>query len=188
MFRPLPSSLTVRWRPAEGDGLEHLTITSSGAGFRAGSVLIGERGGQPYGMHYRIDCNAQWEVTSFLVENTHGQRLVLRSPKLGHWLDDAGQRVEDLTGCVDIDLSGTPFTNTLPIRRLSLNMDSGPVAFKMLYVPFESLQPVPDHQIYTCLTNGKLYRYAAADRTFTADLPVDDFGLVTDYPTLFKRH
>ena len=57
----------------------------------------------------------------------------------------------------------------------------------MVYVPFDSFEPVVDRQRYTCLTPARLYRYQAADRTFTADLPVDEDGLVLDYPTLFKR-
>ncbi len=68
MFRAL-SSTTVRWRPLEGEGLEHLTLrtfdTSLGAAIRAESVLIGERGATAYGVRYRIDCDAGWRVFSF---------------------------------------------------------------------------------------------------------------------------
>ena len=56
MFRS-PSLKTVRWRPLEGEGLEHLTIGPSQTGIRASSVLIGERGGRPYGVRYVIDCD-----------------------------------------------------------------------------------------------------------------------------------
>ncbi len=53
--------------------------------------------------------------------------------------------------------------------------------------PFDSFEPTVDGQHYTCLKDGKLYRYEAEDRSFTADLPVDADGLVIDYPTLFQR-
>ena len=59
MFRR-PSLKTVRWRPLEGEGLEHLTIGPSDAGIRASSVLVGDRGGRPYGLRYSIDCDAAW--------------------------------------------------------------------------------------------------------------------------------
>ena len=57
----------------------------------------------------------------------------------------------------------------------------------MLYVPFDDFMPFRDAQRYTCLQAGRLYRYEAADRTFAADLPVDEHGVVGDYPTLFRR-
>ena len=61
----------------------------------------------------------------------------------------------------------------------------------MLYVPFDTFEPLRDSQHYTCLsegmTNDRLYRYEAADRSFSADLPLDEDGLVLDYPTLFIR-
>ena len=99
----------------------------------------------------------------------------------------AGDALPEFDGCIDIDLAGTPFTNTLPIRRLGLTPESGTVPLDMLYVPFDSFRPLRDQQRYTCIEEGRRYRYEAADRTFTAELPVDEDGLVTDYPTLFRR-
>jgi uncharacterized protein len=46
---------------------------------------------------------------------------------------------------------------------------------------------IVDEQRYTCLKRHSLYRYEAVDRSFSADLPVDPDGLVTDYPGLFER-
>lgn len=70
---------------------------------------------------------------------------------------------------------------------MDLTRASGTAKLKMLYVPFDSFEPTVDGQHYTCLEDGKLYRYQAEDRSFTADLPVDEDGLVIDYPTLFQR-
>ncbi|MBP2237323.1 hypothetical protein J2Z31_003841 [Sinorhizobium kostiense] len=190
MFRAL-SSTTVRWRPIEGEGLEHLTIRPLdafvGAAIRAESVVIGERDGAAYGVRYRIDCDAGWRVSSFIVETTDGRGLHLRSDGGGHWRTAEGTSLPQFDGCIDIDLSATPFTNTLPIRRLGLVRDAGTVKLKMLYVPFDSFEPTVDVQRYTCLEDGKLYRFEENDDSFTADLPVDEDGLVIDYPYLFRR-
>ncbi|WP_331372155.1 putative glycolipid-binding domain-containing protein [Sinorhizobium chiapasense] len=190
MFRAL-SSTTVRWRPLEGEGLEHLSLraleATAGAAIRAESVVIGEHGGRPYGLRYLIDCDANWQVMSFLIETTDGRALHLLSDRQGHWRDLNGVALPEFDGCIDIDLAGTPFTNTLPIRRLKLSRKAGTAKLKMLYVPFDTFQPVIDGQHYTCLEDGRLYRYEAEDRSFAADLPVDEDGLVTDYPTLFRR-
>ncbi|KQV35117.1 MULTISPECIES: putative glycolipid-binding domain-containing protein [unclassified Rhizobium] len=186
MFRGL-SPTTARWRPLDGEGLEHLSIGPHDGGIRAASVLIGERGGRPYGVRYIIDCNADWAVLSFSIETTDGVRLALSSDGNGHWRNEAGIPLPQFEGCIDIDLAGTPFTNSLPIRRLGLQPQDGTVKLDMLYVPFDSFKPLRDSQRYTCLVEDRLYRYEAEDRSFTAELPLDEDGLVTDYPTLFKR-
>lgn len=189
MFRSLPLK-TVRWRPLEGEGLEHLTIApidADGAAIRAESVVIGDRGNKPYGVRYRIDCDVRWRVLSFLVETMAGERLALKSDGNGNWQTADGAPLPAYDGCIDIDLAGTPFTNTLPIRRLGLAPKDGTVNLTMLYIPFDTFEPFPDGQNYTCLEEDRLYRYEANDRSFAADLPVDEDGLVTDYPTLFKR-
>ncbi|HXV30041.1 MAG TPA: putative glycolipid-binding domain-containing protein, partial [Sinorhizobium sp.] len=182
---------TVRWRPLEGEGLEHLTIraidASNGAVIRAESVLIGERGGAAYGVRYRIDCDGGWRVMSLSLDTTDGRGLHLLSDGAGYWRMADGTALPRFDGLIDIDLAGTPFTNTLPIRRLDLTRRSGTAKLKMLYVPFDSFEPTIDGQHYTCLEDGKLYHYEAEDRSFSADLPVDEDGLVIDYPTLFQR-
>ena len=57
----------------------------------------------------------------------------------------------------------------------------------MVYIPMPSLTPVIDEQRYTCIEPGRRYLYEAVDRTFSAELEVDEDGLVVDYPTLFRR-
>ena len=44
--------------------------------------------------------------------------LVFEFDGAGHWADGSGAELPDLAGCVDVDIAVTPFTNTLPIRRL----------------------------------------------------------------------
>ncbi len=186
MFRPLLPTV-ARWRSLEGEGLEHLNMTTTGHNINATGVIIGGRGGIPYAVRYNIDCTSDWRVLHFLIETTSGLKLELQSDGNGHWTTMDADALPAFDGCMDIDLAGTPFTNTLPIRRLELTPKSGTAQLDMLYVPFNSFRPFRDSQCYTCLKEGKLYRYATTDRTFTAELPVDEDGLVTDYPTLFQR-
>ncbi|SES33428.1 putative glycolipid-binding domain-containing protein [Rhizobium sp. NFR03] len=193
MFRPL-QQMTARWRPLDGEGLEHLTLmplSGPRPGIRIESVVIGARGGSAYGLRYTIDCDPHWTTTALTLDTTTGIRLSLISDGLGHWQDDDGHALPAFDGCIDVDLAGTPFTNTLPIRRLALRPEDGTRSLDMLYVPFDTFEPLRDSQHYTCLsegmTNDRLYRYEAADRSFTADLSLDEDGLVLDYPTLFIR-
>jgi hypothetical protein len=88
-----------------------------------------------------------------------------------------------------VDVAETPFTNTLPIRRLRLSPgESAEIA--VAYFDGAELQPWPEPQRYTRLQKGEegeLYRIESLDGGFTADLAVDADGLVVDYPGLFRR-
>jgi uncharacterized protein len=90
-----------------------------------------------------------------------------------------------LLGAYDIDLTGSPLTNTLPIRRLDLLKAEPGVAHRIsvAWVLLPSLEVVQADQIYTLVGPG-VVRFA--NETFSADLIVDDDGFVADYPGLAK--
>jgi hypothetical protein len=107
----------------------------------------------------------------------------------GRWATDAGERLEHLGGCLDVDISATPFTNTLPIRRLGMK-EGESAEVVVVYVALPEIEIRTARQRYTCLrrrTEGDLYRYESLSSDFTAELPVDSDGLVADYPGVFRR-
>ena len=55
------------------------------------------------------------------------------------------------------------------------------------YIRVPSLAITPARQRYTAITPNALYRFESLESGFSADLPVDGQGLVTDYPGLFRR-
>ena len=91
-----------------------------------------------------------------------------------------------LYGAFDVDLTGSPMTNALPIRRLSLLKAERGVAHRIsvAWVIVPSLEVVQADQIYTHLGEG-MVRFA--NETFSADLSVDEDGFVRDYPGLARR-
>jgi hypothetical protein len=182
-----PRPVTARWRPVGADGLEHLDLRVEDGTIVIDSVVIGSRGGVPYGLRYRLVCDGGWITHGLDLTTTDGRALRLRSDGEGEWTDGEGFPIPHLDGCIDIDLAGSPFTNTLPIRRAALVAGGEAAEFRMAYVPFDTFRPVVDGQRYRCLEQDRLYRYEAADRSFTADLTVDGDGLVTNYPGLFVR-
>ena len=185
-FPPLTAA-TARWRPAVGTGLEHLDLRRAGEDMVADGVIVGGRDAPPYGVRYRIVCDGGWRTRRLDIETTDGRALRLVSDGAGKWSTADGAPRPDLDGCIDVDLAGSPFTNTLPIRRLDLSPSDGGRELRMVYVPFATFAATIDEQRYRCLEPGALYRYEAVDRSFAADLPVDGDGLVIDYPTLFVR-
>lgn len=81
-----------------------------------------------------------------------------------------------------IDLSATPFCNTLAMRWLQ-----GSGELTTLYVDLPSLQLLPSRQRYTALGNNR-WRYTdlGIANGFEADLEVNDDRLVVTYEGLFK--
>lgn len=175
---------SLRWRSVEDGAVEHLTLRRVPAGLRAESVRVDGRGAEPRGIAYAVDCDEDFNVTAFTLTTTEGRRLALERRE-GEWFGSDGQRLSGYEACHDIDFAGSPFTNTLPIRRLSWSPGQSR-SIATLYVPFTDFLPRIDRQIYTCL-GPRLFRYQAADGSFEAEIAVDDDGLVTDYPGLFAR-
>jgi len=180
----VPLELDLRWQALAWTGLEHCHVKETADGIFVRSSLIGERDGFRFGAFYDIQLDPNWTFRSLTLRRHDGRVLRLLSNGAGDWKID-GQRAPQLEGCVDIDISGSPFTNSLPIRRAQFNTDE-PREFDMAWIPVDSLEPFRDKQIYTRLDDTH-FRYAAADRSFIQVLTVDEHGLVVDYPTLFKR-
>jgi hypothetical protein len=172
---------TLRWVSLEHGGLEHCTVRPAPGGIEIESVVVGDG----FGARYRIELAPDWTVRAFQVRRTDGAALAMRADAPGRWSLDEGRLGGDLAGAIDIDLAASPFTNTLPIRRAPLALGAS-AEFRMLYVPFDTLEPFADAQRYTRLAPDR-YRYEAVDGSFAATITVDADGLVTDYPPLFRR-
>jgi hypothetical protein len=86
----------------------------------------------------------------------------------GRWTDGLGRLLPALDGAIDIDLSASPFTNTLPIRRLLLARGSS-ADIRAVYVHFPDLAILADPQRYTCLEPLRRYRYESLDSDFVLD-------------------
>ncbi|HZZ09229.1 MAG TPA: putative glycolipid-binding domain-containing protein [Paraburkholderia sp.] len=176
----------LRWKSEEGEGIEHLAFDARDDGFAVESVVVGQRYGKSYGLHYAVRCDAQWRTTFARLKIVNGAELELHGDGAGHWHDGHGFALSAIEGCIDIDIAATPFTNTLPIRRLQLaEGERQPIS--VAYIATPDLQLTRAEQAYTCIALNHEYRYEGIFRNFTANLTVDEDGLVIDYPTLFTR-
>jgi hypothetical protein len=185
VFRPL-TNRSVRWRPLEGIGLEHLRVASEDGRIVARGAAIGEFEGNAFGVRYKVICEPDWTFRELELDTANGVSLKIASDGRGGWIDGRGEELPGFEDCIDIDLGGSAFTNTLPIRRLNLEAADGPAELSMLYVPFNSFKPFVDDQRYTCL-EPRRYRYEAVDGAFAGELVVDDDGLIVEFPPLFIR-
>jgi uncharacterized protein len=181
------SRTVVRWQDWSGEGLEHLVLREGEDAVTADSTVLGTDEGRRFAARYRIDCDSAWRVrrleVSLLAEDVTVQ---LSSDGCGHWTDRSGAPRPDLGGAIDVDLTATPFTNTLPIRRLHL-ADGQSETIRVVYVRFPDLRVTMERQRYTCLEPRRRYRFESFDSGFVRDIEVDTAGLVVTYPGLFRR-
>ncbi len=182
---------TVRWAPWEHDdraGLgsdgvgpaEEFTLKWENEAWTATGAVGRER------VQYVIRISPTWHVRQFLLfRDLEEPDLWLGTDGNGRWGEMNGDHRPELDGCVDIDLPCTPFTNTLPIRRLPLHVgDTADI--RVAYVDVETLAVRPDRQRYTRLGTHR-WRFEQSATGFIQDFDVDPYGLVLDYPTLFRR-
>jgi uncharacterized protein len=185
---------SVRWSQQDGTGLEHLVMREDAPGAVIESAVVGEHEEGAFGLMYRIECDTRWQVMRLALRLSDGRTLDLhRVPcdqtnrhALAEWIDAEGVPQASLRGCIDVDLTATPFTNTLPIRRLRLQEGERHV-IRVVYVQVPSLAVRAAEQAYCCIEPNRRYRYDGLDTHFTAELTVDADGFVLDYPGLFKR-
>ncbi|GAA2617928.1 putative glycolipid-binding domain-containing protein [Paractinoplanes durhamensis] len=200
---PLPDSLF--WDRKDTTGVEHTLVDARNGLYARGTILAVKP--IAYTCRYELRTDPGW-ATAHLDVTTEGAGWV-RNVRLelaaGRWravtaeqgnldavLSAAGHARAGLPGiedsdqlykAYDVDLGGSPLTNTLPIRRLELLTAETGVSHRisaaLMLLP--SLEVVQADQIYTPLGAHRV-RYAS--ETFSADLTVDDDGFVVDYPGL----
>jgi hypothetical protein len=182
---------SICWTPIwnkdqEGVGLEHLLLAESAAD---SVVLAFDEQHGPFRLTYRLTWDEAWRLRDAdLVVATEGftRWLSLQTDGQGHWRHGDGQPIDELDGCLDIDIWPTPFTNSFPIRREPMAVGQRR-QFLMAWVFAPDLTVRPQRQAYTRLSD-RLYLFENLDGSdFRAELLVDEDGIVLNYPDLFRR-
>jgi len=182
---------TICWTPIwnrnrEGVGLEHLLLAER----MADSVVLAfdeEHG--PFRLTYRLTWDDSWRLRDAelrLATERFIRSLSLQTDGRGHWRHRHGRPIDDLDGCLDVDIWPTPFTNSFPIRREPMAIGERR-QFRMAWIFGPDLTVHAQPQAYTRLAE-RLYLFENLDGSgFSAELPVDESGIVLDYPGLFRR-
>jgi uncharacterized protein len=170
----------ARWTTWERDGDESLTLLWENEGWTASGIVSRQR------VQYVVRLSPMWQVRQFMLfRDLDEPDLWLVTDGSGRWGEMNGAHRTELDGCYDVDLAITPFTNTLPIRRLPLHIgDSADIT--VVYIDVETLEVRPDHQRYTRLDQSR-WEFTQLDTGWSHQFDVDEHGLVLDYPTMFHR-
>ncbi|RYZ93958.1 MAG: hypothetical protein EOP47_28770 [Sphingobacteriaceae bacterium] len=177
---------SINWKGLdENQTLEHCTLNINNRGVDVQSTIEGFINNIPFNAGYRIITDSNWRTTGFAINyqsNGIPYKLSYTGDANGNWLKD-GIEQPLLTGCIEIDITATPFTNALAINRLRLAIgESGTI--KVLYVDTTENTVTATEQIYTRVDN---YIYHFATSNFKAEIQFDEMGFVVEYPGLFTR-
>jgi hypothetical protein len=128
-----------------------------------------------------------WEIQSVKInlQSDSSFSIYLYKNKEKQWTNEKGDVITRLNNCADIDITLTPFTNTLPINRLNLAVGESK-EIEVVYFDLPTQNFNPSKQRYTNLGNG-VYKYENLASGFTANLKVDNEGIVFNYPGIWHR-
>lgn len=175
------------WEGREYYSLENCLVNISDTDLETNSTIIGKYGDIIYLLRYRINTNQYWETTFLELHtqlNNNKNHFIFEGDGKGNWLLN-GKPADKFNGCIDVDIPLTPFTNTLPIKRLKLTQNEEQ-QIQVIYLNILEGEIKPAKQKYICVSDSE-YHYENIPNDFEANISVDEFGLVVDYPSLFVR-
>jgi hypothetical protein len=177
------------WRRLDEPGHEWARLSGSpgphGAPILRGTAIFSEDR-IPGRLDYKIRCNAAWETLDAQILGWVGEAKIKlwieRSPD-NSWMMN-GLPVPEVRGCVDIDLSFSPSTNLLPIRRLNLEIDQqAEVRAAWLIFPDMKLNPL----VHRFRREDEHRYFYDSDTGFSTELKTGLDGFVSDYPPFWRE-
>lgn len=137
-------------------------------------------------LDYRIELDADWQTISASMAGFVGDRKVNTEVAVDaekRWTLN-GKTISEVEGCTDIDLNFSPVTNTLPIRRLNLEIgEKKKVSAAWLRFPSFRLEPL--EQFYERIAENE-YIYESSNGKFRAEIETDEMGLINRYGKFWK--
>jgi hypothetical protein len=180
-YLALPASgHKASWTLADSPHLSHVDLLWENEGWTANGVLGSENA------HYVIRMSAMWVVQQFLLfRDMDEPDLWLATDGHGRWGEMNGEHRTELDGCIDIDLQGTPFTNSILTHRLPLHVGHSSTQ-NVITVDTETLGVTVAPQMYTRVDTHR-WQYISLAQNKTVEVVVDEFGFVIDEPGAFSR-
>jgi hypothetical protein len=178
---------TGLWRWLQGTGMERFEFARAGDEWISRGTILTVTADAPAETRYELVCDRAFRtrLAHISLRMAADERTLEISAQDGRWYAN-GQEVPSVNGAIDIDLGWSPSTNTLPVRRLELAVGEGSAEFNAAWVRFPELILEPLPQEYFRISDYR-YRYWSRGRSFTAELLVDENGLVVDYTGFWQR-
>jgi hypothetical protein len=182
--RPLttlsPDGYELTWTTWDGDHSETLRLSWDNEAWTAVGRVGRER------VEYVLRLAPTWYVRQFLLfRDLDDPDLWLAIDAAHRWGEINGSYRTEFDGCADIELSCTPFTATVPIRRLGLAVGEA-ADLDVIDVDVETLAARRTPVRYERL-GERTYRRTVPAGGAAREFEVDEFGLVLDERDRFRR-
>lgn len=184
--RDVSGTHTAMWRRLDHPGHDAARLVHHAPFWQLGgtAVFLLDR---PCRLEYQIVCDAAWRTLHGRVSGWYGAepiKVELYTDTARRWTLN-GQPVPSVAGCVDLDLSFTPATNVIPVRRLALNQGER-AEVRSAWLTFPGLNLELLVQSYG-RTGEFTYHYESPGTEFVTDVEVDSTGFALRYPPLWER-
>lgn len=177
---------TLIWKGILYQSLEYFNVQSDDKGYNVESRIIGSYKDKIYTVDYRMFIDKNWIVQNFLIESEVNKvKITLEGKRLQNQWTINNVVNPEFNHFKFIDISLTPFTNTLPINNLNLPENSSQ-KIDVIYIDILNQHIRPVQQQYTRTTSDQ-YLYENIENDFKAEVSVDESGLVISYPELFEK-
>ncbi|WP_280468391.1 putative glycolipid-binding domain-containing protein [Nocardia cyriacigeorgica] len=189
---PAPSRwpAVLTWRAHDATRMESVRVTVNGNRIRATGRIIGGAGAEhpAFSASYDLvtDENGATRRLSLRSTTAAGERHAsISRDEENYWLIDAtGAHIRStFGGALDVDVVLSPFFNTLPIRRFSLQHAVEDVQVPVVYVRLPDLTVQEASLTYSSASDG----ISVLSPVSSATVTVDPDGFVLDYPGLAER-
>lgn len=171
-----------RWRRVDQAGLEVARIDIEKHGVTVASTLV-DAGETPFSLRYIWTLTPQWRTRALRIEHMNGDDrwLTIERASDSSWRLD-NKPAPQLDGCDELDLSATPFCNSLAMRRLGRDG-----ALMAAYINGADMSVTPSRQRYEKISDRHWRHYdLGVAAGFSANLHLDGDGLVKTYEGLFE--
>ena len=165
----------VAWTDASGTVAETVTIRWDNEAWTVSSRLTDER------VEYVLRLSPTWRVRQFLLfRDLPEPDLWLATDGNGRWGEINGAHRTELDGVQDVEVAGSSFPVTVPLRRLPLGIGDTAELPAIVIVP-DTLAVISSYRRYTRL-GPRRWRRWRSDDDVTDEFDVDDHGVVIDHP------
>ena len=170
-------------------GVEYLKLTTGNNIIKVSSTVINSGYNSPYKLNYELLLDESWKIKECCIEIDceNSTSLYLSTNGDGYWFDENNNEIYELTGAIDIDISCTPFTNSLPINRIDWELNH-PKDFEMAYISVPDLSYKKMKQTYELISDEstkKVFKYKTEKKEVSIE--VDSMGTVVNYPNRFSK-
>ena len=182
----------LTWQRESSPSMESVRLAFSEGRLRASGEIVAAadpvRGVEAFNASFVATIERNEAAGRLLLRATTAEeerQVSLNRTEDGVWLIDQGHGTlrNAFEGAIDVDVVGAVVFNSLPIRRLSLHRKPGEYVLPVLCVSLPDLSVRLVRHTYRTISIGERgATIGYSDPDFSAELTVDQDGLVIDYP------